>query len=115
MQMKYCECKRTERPRLNVVNAYIEVAEHMIRNRIKKVKMKWYSTTRQMVVCVPSGITEVERRAVRDSAEHAGAKEVYLVDEPMAAAIGIGLNVHEPVGNMIVDIGGGTTEIAVIA
>jgi len=87
----------------------------MMRGMIKKVKVKWYSTTRQIVVCVPSGITEVERRAVRDSAEHAGAKEVYLVDEPMAAAIGIGLDVHEPVGNMIVDIGGGTTEIAVIA
>jgi rod shape-determining protein MreB len=87
----------------------------MIRGMIKKVKVKWYSTTRQMVVCVPSGITEVERRAVKDSAEHAGAKEVFLVDEPMAAAIGIGLNVLEPVGNMIVDIGGGTTEIAVIA
>src|SRR5699024_3144474 len=77
--------------------------------------MKWYSSTRQMVVCVPSGITEVERRAVRDSAEHAGAKSVHLVDEPMAAAIGIGLNVHEPIGNMMVDVGGGTTEIAVIA
>jgi rod shape-determining protein MreB and related proteins len=68
-----------------------------------------------MVICVPSGITDVERRAVRDSAEHAGAKEVYLVDEPMAAAIGVGINVHEPVGQMIVDIGGGTSEIAVIA
>jgi rod shape-determining protein MreB len=73
------------------------------------------SNIRRMVVCVPSGITEVEKRAVRDSAEHAGARQVYLIDEPMAAAIGIGLNVHEPVGNMIVDIGGGTTEIAVIA
>lgn len=106
---------RTVRPLRDGVIADFEVAELMIRAMIKKVKMKWYSSTRQMVVCVPSGITEVERRAVRDSAEHAGAKEVYLVDEPMAAAIGIGLNVHEPIGNMIVDVGGGTTEIAVIA
>ncbi|MEL7832480.1 rod shape-determining protein [Fodinibius sp. Rm-B-1B1-1] len=106
---------RTVRPLRDGVIADFEVAEQMIRGMINKVKMKWYSSTRQMVVCVPSGITEVERRAVRDSAEHAGAKEVHLVDEPMAAAIGIGLNVHEPIGNMIVDIGGGTTEIAVIA
>jgi rod shape-determining protein MreB len=106
---------RTVRPLKDGVIADFEVAEQMIRSMIKKVKIKWYSSTRQMVVCVPSGITEVERRAVRDSAEHAGAKEVYLVEEPMAAAIGIGLNVHEPVGNMIVDVGGGTTEIAVIA
>ncbi|MDZ7715911.1 MAG: rod shape-determining protein [Balneolaceae bacterium] len=106
---------RTVRPLRDGVIADFEVAEQMIRGMIKKVKTKWYSSTRKMVVCVPSGITEVERRAVRDSAEHAGAKEVYLVDEPMAAAIGIGLNVHEPIGNMIVDIGGGTTEIAVIA
>ena len=106
---------RTIRPMQDGVIADFEIAETMIRGMIRKVKMKWYSTTRQVVVCVPSGITEVERRAVRDSAEHAGAKDVYLVDEPMAAAIGIGLNVNEPVGNMIVDIGGGTTEIAVIA
>ncbi|NGP89312.1 rod shape-determining protein [Fodinibius halophilus] len=106
---------RTVRPLRDGVIADFEVAEQMIRGMIDKVKMKWYSGTRQMVVCVPSGITEVERRAVRDSAEHAGAKSVFLVDEPMAAAIGIGLNVHEPIGNMIVDIGGGTTEIAVIA
>jgi rod shape-determining protein MreB len=106
---------RTVRPLRDGVIADFEVAEHMIRGMIKKVKKNWYSTTRQMVVCVPSGITEVEKRAVRDSAERAGAKQVYLVDEPMAAAIGIGLDVHEPVGNMIVDIGGGTTEIAVIA
>ncbi len=106
---------RTVKPLRDGVIADFEVAEHMIRGMIKKVKVRWYSTTRKMVVCVPSGITEVEKRAVRDSAEHAGAKEVFLVDEPMAAAIGIGLDVHEPVGNMIVDIGGGTTEIAVIA
>ena len=68
-----------------------------------------------MVIGIPSGITEVEKRAVRDSAEHVGAKEVYLVAEPMAAAIGIGIDVKEPMGNMIVDIGGGTTEIAVIS
>lgn len=106
---------RTVRPLRDGVIADFEVAEQMIRGMIDKVKMKWYSSTRQMVVCVPSGITEVERRAVRDSAEHAGARSVHLVDEPMAAAIGIGLNVHEPIGNMIVDVGGGTTEIAVIA
>ena len=68
-----------------------------------------------MVICIPSGITEVEKRAVRDSAEHAGGKEVYLIYEPMAAGIGIGLDVEEPNGNMVVDIGGGTSEIAVIA
>ncbi len=106
---------RTIRPLRDGVIADFEVAEHMIRGMIKKVKKSWYSSTRKMVICVPSGITEVEKRAVRDSAENAGAREVYLVDEPMAAAIGIGLDVHEPVGNMIVDIGGGTTEIAVIA
>ena len=68
-----------------------------------------------MVICIPSGITEVEKRAVLDSAEHAGAKEVWLIHEPMAAAIGIGIDVMEPEGNMVIDIGGGTTEIAVIS
>ena len=74
-----------------------------------------FRPTLRMVICIPSGITEVEKRAVRDSAEHAGAKEVYLIHEPMAAAIGIGIDVEEPMGNMIIDIGGGTSEIAVIA
>ncbi len=106
---------RTVRPLRDGVIADFEAAEHMIRGMIKSVKQKWYSSTRQMVICVPSGITDVEKRAVRDSAEHAGAKEVYLVEEPMAAAIGVGIDVHKPVGHMIVDIGGGTSEIAVIA
>ena len=69
----------------------------------------------KMVICIPSGITEVEKRAVKDSAEHAGAKDVYLIHEPMAAAIGIGIDVLEPKGNMIIDVGGGTTEIAVLS
>ncbi|GIV59042.1 rod shape-determining protein [Rhodocaloribacter litoris] len=105
----------TIRPLKDGVIADFEVAEQLIRHLIRKVQTSWITAIRRMVVCVPSGITEVEKRAVRDSAEHAGARQVYLIDEPMAAAIGIGLNVHEPVGNMIVDIGGGTTEIAVIA
>jgi len=105
----------TIRPLKDGVIADFEVAEQLIRNLIRKVQTNWLSAIRRMVVCVPSGITEVEKRAVRDSAEHAGARQVYLIDEPMAAAIGIGLSVSEPIGNMVVDIGGGTTEIAVIA
>jgi rod shape-determining protein MreB len=99
------------------VIADFTVAEYMIREFIKKIHKDkgFFRTSHRMVICIPSGITEVEKRAVKDSAEHAGAKEVYLIHEPMAAAIGIGINVEEPVGHMIVDIGGGTTEIAVIA
>lgn len=105
----------TIRPLKDGVIADFEVAEQMIRGFIRKVQESWLSSIRRMVVCVPSGITEVEKRAVRDSAEHAGAKQVHLIQEPMAAAVGIGLDIDEAVGNMIVDIGGGTTEIAVIA
>ena len=104
----------TIRPLKDGVIADFEIAEGMLRLFIKKVTTNW-QPSRRIVVCVPSGITEVEKRAVRDSAEHAGGKEVYLIAEPMAAAIGIGLDVKAPIGNMIVDIGGGTTEIAVIA
>ncbi|MEL6770208.1 MAG: rod shape-determining protein [Bacteroidota bacterium] len=97
------------------VIANFDVAEVLIKELIKRAVKKRFTNPRRMVICVPSGITEVERRAVRDSAINAGAKQVGLIDEPMAAAIGIGLDVQAPIGNMIVDIGGGTTEIAVIA
>jgi rod shape-determining protein MreB len=107
----------TIRPLKDGVIADFESAEKMIRGMIKMINSgrKLINPSLKMVICIPSGITEVEKRAVRDSAEHAGAKEVYLIHEPMAAAIGIGIDVEEPMGNMIIDIGGGTSEIAVIA
>lgn len=105
---------RVSRPMRDGVIADFEIAEGMIRAFIKKVSSSGFAS-RRIIVAVPSGVTEVEKRAVRDSAEHAGAKEVHLIAEPMAAAIGIGIDVEAPVGNMIIDIGGGTTEIAVIA
>ena len=105
----------TIRPLANGVIADYEATEELIKGLINKTKTKFSFGIRRMVIGIPSGITEVEKRAVRDSAEHVGAREVYLVTEPMAAAIGIGLDVKEPMGNMIVDIGGGTTEIAVIS
>ena len=115
MHEKTHENIKTVRPLKDGVIADFESAEHLIRGLIRKMQTGWLKTIRQMVICIPSGITEVEKRAVRDSAQHAGARKVHLVSEPMAAAVGIDLNVSEPIGNMIVDIGGGTSEIAVIA
>ena len=107
----------TLRPLKDGVIADFQASEQMIRGFIEMLKMKRsiISPSLKMVVCIPSGVTEVEKRAVIDSAEHAGAKDVWLIHEPMAAAIGIGIDVLEPKGNMVIDIGGGTTEIAVIS
>jgi len=117
MHGKTHETIKTIRPLKDGVIADFQAAEHMIRGMIKMIKTgpKFIQPALRMVICIPSGITEVEKRAVVDSAEHAGAKEVFLIHEPMAAAIGIGVDVEEPMGNMIIDIGGGTSEIAVIA
>ncbi len=110
---------KTIKPLKDGVIANYQAAELMIRGMIKMVnnnKWKYLNPLfHRMVICIPSGITDVEKRAVKDSAEHTGAKEVYMIYEPIAAAIGIGINIEEPTGAMIVDIGGGTTEIAVIA
>lgn len=108
---------RTVRPLKDGVIADFDAAEQMIRGFVKMInnRRKLFTPSLKMVVCIPSGSTEVERRAVRDSSEHAGSKEVYIIFEPMAAALGIGIDVMQPFGNMIVDIGGGTAEIAVIS
>ncbi len=110
---------KTIRPLKDGVIADFHAAEYMIRGMIKMISStKWgfpKLLSHRMVICIPSGITDVEKRAVRDSAEHTGARDVYMIHEPIAAAIGIGIDIKAPVGSMIVDIGGGTTEIAVIA
>ncbi len=103
------------RPMKSGVIADFEITEAMLRYFIRKVHSRRMWVRPRCIVAVPSGITEVEKRAVKDSATHAGAREVYLIEEPMAAAIGVGLPVQEPAGNMIVDIGGGTTEVALIS
>lgn len=108
---------KTIRPLRDGVIADFYAAEQMMRGMIKQAipKNRIFSTSLRIVICVPSGSTEVELRAVRDSAEHAGGRDVYMIYEPMAAALGIGLDVEAPQGNMVVDIGGGSTEIAVIS
>ncbi len=108
---------KTIRPLKDGVIADFDASEQMIREFIKMINYKksFFSPSLKMVVCIPSGSTEVEIRAVRDASEHSGGRDVYLILEPMAAALGIGLDVNAPSGNMIADIGGGTTEIAVIS
>ncbi len=117
MHEKTHENLKTIRPLKDGVIADFDAAEGMLREMIKLVypKKPLFPPSWRMVICIPSSITEVEKRAVRDSAEQAGAKEVYMIHEPMAAALGIGIDVEEPTGNMIIDIGGGTTGISVIA
>lgn len=108
---------RTIRPLRDGVIADFNAAEKMIRGMIKMIgsRRSWFTPSYRMVVCIPSGSTEVEIRAVRDSSEHADGRDIYMIYEPMAAAIGVGIDVLAPEGHMIVDIGGGTTEIAVIS
>lgn len=116
MHEKTHEDIKTIRPLRDGVIADFQAAESMIEGMIKMIgKRKRFFTHLKMVICIPSGITEVEKRAVFESADHVDSKETYLIYEPMAAALGIGVDVEEPIGHMIIDIGGGTTDIAVIA
>lgn len=117
MQGKENQNITTIRPLKDGVIADFDASEQMIREFIKMIRYKRsiFSPSLRMVVCIPSGSTEVEKRAVRDAAEHSGGRDVQMIYEPMAAALGIGLDVTAPAGNMVVDIGGGTTEIAVIS
>jgi rod shape-determining protein MreB and related proteins len=117
MHGKTHEDIKTIRPLRDGVIADFHAAEQMIRGLIKMIstRKRLFTPSLKMVICIPSGATEVEQRAVKDSAEHAGGREVYLIEEPMAASLGIGVDVEAPEGTMVVDIGGGTTEIAVIA
>lgn len=118
MQGKTHDDIKTVRPLKDGVIADFQASEHMIKEFIKQIpgiKGKLFQPALRIVICIPSGITEVEKRAVRDSAQKVNAKEIRLIYEPMAAAIGVGIDVQKPEGNMIIDIGGGTTEIAVIA
>jgi rod shape-determining protein MreB len=118
MQGKTHENIKTIRPLKDGVIADFDASEQMISMFIKNIpalKKRFFTPALRMVICIPSGITEVEMRAVKESAERVNGKEVYLIHEPMAAAIGIGVDIMQPKGNMVVDIGGGTTEIAVIA
>ena len=103
------------RPLRNGVIADFDITEKMLRYFIDKVHNRRFAARPRMVICVPSGITAVERRAVEEAAYHAGARRAYTIEEPMAAAIGVGLPVHEPSGSMVIDMGGGTTEVAVIS
>ncbi len=117
MHGKTHENIKTIRPLRDGVIADFNAAELMIRGMIKMINKgsRLFAPSLKIVICIPSGSTEVEIRAVRDSSEHAGGRDVYMIYEPMAAAIGIGIDVEAPEGSMIIDIGGGTTEIAVIA
>ena len=103
------------RPMKDGVITDFEITEAMLRYFIRKVRRGRFQLNPRIVIAIPSGITEVERRAVKESAERAGGREVFLIEEPIAAAIGVGLPIQEPLGNMIIDVGGGTTEIAVIS